>query len=212
MHLFSEQVLGTHAFRLRDQWIVLGTIAFRFVIGTIRGLRSLTSMHYTAQPETLVRMIDRLTLGHVPRLPQLCAKPLPVEHVLGTIAFRLRFGGVLRGRFVPRTWFDRVLAGTRLFRTRSDYKKWCVPRTCSRWNCTENKCERPDNMHSLQISHINTEPWSSMTELWMRYLITHPHNACTLDMNPMDVSQINIREWPTSSHTYLTTEPKTNNL
>ena len=46
------------------------------------------------------------------------------------------FGGVLRGRFVPRTWLDRVpagtvLAGTRLFRTRSDYKKWCVPRTCS---------------------------------------------------------------------------------
>ena len=103
----------------------------------IRGLRSLTSMHYTAQPENhLVRMIDRLTLGHDARSPQLCAKPLPVEHVLGTIAFRLRFGGVLRGRFVPRTWFDRVpaetvLAGTRLFRTRSDYKKWCVPRTCS---------------------------------------------------------------------------------
>ena len=58
------------------------------------------------------------------------------RHVLGTIEFRLRFGGVLRGRFVPRTWFDRVpagtvLAGTQLFRTRSDYKKWCVPRTCS---------------------------------------------------------------------------------
>ena len=94
-------------------------------------------------------MIDRLTLGHDARSPQLCAKPLPVEHVLGTIAFRLCIGGVLRGRFVPRTWFDRVpagtvLAGTRLFRTRSDYKKWCVPRTCSRLNCTENKCERPD--------------------------------------------------------------------
>ena len=53
VHLFSEQVLGTHAFRLRDQWIVLGTIAFRFVIGTIRRLRSLTTMHYTAQPENL---------------------------------------------------------------------------------------------------------------------------------------------------------------
>ena len=132
LHLFSEQVLGTHAFRLRDQLIVLGTIAFRLVIGMIRGLRSLTSMHYTAQTENLlVQMIDRLILGHDARSPQLCAKPLPVEHVLGTIAFRLRFGGVLRGRFVPRTWFDRVLAGTRLFRTCSDYKKWCVPRTCS---------------------------------------------------------------------------------
>ena len=75
--------------------------------------------------------------------------PAYLEHVLGFTAFRLRFGGVLRGRFVPRTWFDRVpagtvLAGTRLFRTRSDYKKLCVPRTCSRWNCTENKCERPE--------------------------------------------------------------------
>ena len=79
-------------------------------------------------------MIDRLTLGHDARSPQLCAKPLPVEHVLGTIAFRLRFGGILRGRFVLRTWFDRVpagtvLAGKRLFRARSDYRKWCVPRT-----------------------------------------------------------------------------------
>ena len=62
--------------------------------------------------------------------------PAQLEHVLGFTSFRLRFGGVLRRRFVPRTWFDRVpagtvLAGTRLFRTRSDYKKWCVPRTCS---------------------------------------------------------------------------------
>ena len=76
--------------------------------------------------------------------------PAQLEHVLGFTSFRLRFGGVLRGWFVPRTWFDcvpagTVLAGTRLFRTRSDYKKWCVPRTCSRWNCTENKCERPDS-------------------------------------------------------------------
>ena len=137
MHLFSEQVLGTNAFRLRDHWIVLGTIAFRFVIGTIHGLRSLTSMHYTAQREnSLVGMIDRLTLGHNVRSPQLCTKPRPLEHILGTTAFRLRFGGVLRGWLVPRTWFDHVPAGTVLAgtvpaRTRSDYKKWCVPRTCS---------------------------------------------------------------------------------
>ena len=64
--------------------------------------------------------------------------PTQLEHVLSFTSFRLRFGGILRGRFAPRTWFDclpagTVLAGTRLFRTRSDYKKWCVPRTCS-WN------------------------------------------------------------------------------
>ena len=79
--------------------------------------------------------------------------PDHLEHVLGFTSFRLRFGGVLRGRFVPRTCFDRVpagtvLAGTRLYRIRSDYKKWCVPRTCSEkmfpWNCTENKCELRD--------------------------------------------------------------------
>ena len=62
--------------------------------------------------------------------------PAQLEHVLGFTSFRPRFGGILRGRFVPRTWFDRVPAGTvlartRLFRTRSDFKKWCVPRTCS---------------------------------------------------------------------------------
>ena len=62
--------------------------------------------------------------------------PAQLELVLGFTSFRLRFRGVLRGRFVPRTWFDRVpagtvLRGTRHFRTRSDYKKWCVPRTCS---------------------------------------------------------------------------------
>ena len=66
-------------------------IAFRFVIGTIHGLRSLTSMHYTVQREnSLVGMIDRLTLDHNARSPQLCTKPRPLEHVLGTTAFRLR--------------------------------------------------------------------------------------------------------------------------
>ena len=61
---------------------VLGTRAFRFKIGTHLGLRSMTYCVYTAQ------------------------------HVLGFTSFRLRFGGVLRGRFVPRTRFDRVPAGT----------------------------------------------------------------------------------------------------
>ena len=82
--------------------------------------------------------------------------PAHLEHVHCFTSFRLHFGGVLRGggRFVPRTCFDRVPAGTvlaetQLFRTRSDYKKWCVPRTCSRWNCTENKCERPESCIKL---------------------------------------------------------------
>ena len=74
--------------------------------------------------------------------------PAHLEHCSRYTSVHACFGCVLRGRFVPRTWFDHVpagtvLAGTILFRTRSDYKKWCVPRTCSRWNCTENKYERP---------------------------------------------------------------------
>ena len=79
--------------------------------------------------------------GHSPLLIAVCVlSPAHfIEPVLGFTSFRLRFGGVLRGRFVPRTWFDRVpagtvLAGTWLFKTRLDYKIWCVSRTCSR--CT----------------------------------------------------------------------------
>ena len=101
--------------------------------------------------------------------------PAQLEHVLGFTSFRLRFGGVLRGWYVPRTWFDcvpagTVLAGTQLFRTRSD-KKWCVPRTCSRWNCTENKCERPayccksrtvsSNLYSVLYWIIIVPDWNS---------------------------------------------------
>ena len=62
--------------------------------------------------------------------------PAHLEHCSRYTSVHTCFGCVLRGRFVPRTWFDHVpagtvLAGTILFRTRSDYKKWCVPRTCS---------------------------------------------------------------------------------
>ena len=47
--MFSEHVLGTQAFILRALWNVLGTASFRFVTGTIRGLRSMTYCVYTAQ-------------------------------------------------------------------------------------------------------------------------------------------------------------------
>ena len=135
--MFSKQVLGTRAFRLRALWYVLGTRSFRFKIGTHLGLRSI----HCAMCEVILTCTLCADSG-------LRAKPRPLRTCFGFTSFRLRFGGVLRGRFVPRTWFDRVpagtvLTGTWLFRTRSDYKKWCVPRTCSRWNCTENKCERP---------------------------------------------------------------------
>ena len=47
--MFSKQVLGTRAFRLRALWNVLGTPSFRFKIGTHLGLRSMTYCVYTAQ-------------------------------------------------------------------------------------------------------------------------------------------------------------------
>ena len=44
--MFSKQVLGTRAFRLRALWNVLGTPSFRFKIGTHLGLRSMTYCVY----------------------------------------------------------------------------------------------------------------------------------------------------------------------
>ena len=75
--------------------------------------------------------------------------PAQLEHVLGLTSFWLRFGGILRGWFVQRIWFDRVPAGTVLAgtepvqTTRNGVYREHVLRTCSCWNCTENKCERP---------------------------------------------------------------------
>ena len=113
VHLFSEQVLGTHAFRLRDQWIFLRTIAFRFVIGMIRGLRS--SMHYTAQPENLSPNDWQGWPWVMMRARRRCVlSPLPVEHVLSTIAFRLRFWRHTKGAIC------------------SENMVW----PCSSWNCS----------------------------------------------------------------------------
>ena len=86
--------------------------------------------------------------------------PAHLEHVLGITSFRVHFGGVLRGRFVPRTCFDRVLAGTvlagtRLFRTRSDNKKWFLPRTCS------------ENMFPLEL--YREQVWMLGTWLWKHW-------------------------------------------
>ena len=128
--MFSKQVLGTQAFRLRALWNVLGTPSFRFKIGTHFGLRSMTYCIYMYTAQHVRSFYRALSM-----LIAVCVlSPAQLEHVLGFTSFRLHFGGVLRGRFVPRTRFDRVpagtvLAGTQLFRTRSDCKKWCVPRT-----------------------------------------------------------------------------------
>ena len=76
------------------------------------------------------------------------AKPRPVRTCSWFHIVQTSFRRHTRRRFVPRTWFDRVpagtvLAGTRLFSTHSEYKKLCVPRTCSSQNRTKNICERP---------------------------------------------------------------------
>ena len=64
------------------------------------------------------------------------AKPHPLRTLFSVHERSYLFWMCTKGAIVPRTWFDHVpagtvLAGTILFRTRSDYKKWCVPRTCS---------------------------------------------------------------------------------
>ena len=98
--------------------------------------------------------------------------PAHLEHVLGFTSFRLCFGGVLRGRFVPRTCFDRVPAGTvlaetRLFRTHSDYKKWCVPRTCS------------ENMFPLEL--YQEQVWTPGNMLML-----HPESGSVYPDFPLD--------------------------
>ena len=81
------------------------------------------------------------------------AKPRPLRTLFSVHERSYLFlGCVLRGQFVPRTWFDHVPAGTVLAEqfslqpvqtTRNGVYREHVPRTCSRWNCTENKYERP---------------------------------------------------------------------
>ena len=90
---------------------------------------------------------------------------------------------VLRGRFVPRTWFDRVpagtvLAGTRLFRTRSDYKKWCVPRTCSRWKLYREQVWMPGmTLENIQWLNRETSNYAHVCEesvvAWITWLHWH---------------------------------------
>ena len=146
--MFSEHVLGTRAFRLRALWNVFGTHLFKVENGTHLGLCSMTYCVYTAQRV-------RSFWCALSVLIAVCVlSPAHLEHCSRYTSVHTCFGCVLRGRFVPRTWFDHVpagtvLPGTILFRTRSDYKKWCVPRTCSRWNCTENKYERPASLLTL---------------------------------------------------------------
>ena len=80
------------------------------------GLRSMTYCVYTAQRV-------RSFWCALSVLIAVCVlSPAHLEHCSGYMSVHTCFGCVLRGRFVPRTWFDdvpagTVLAGTILFRT-----------------------------------------------------------------------------------------------
>ena len=124
-------------------------LSFRFKFGTHLGLWQYWTYYvYTAQR---VRSVLTCTLRADSGLR---AKPRPLRtcsrfRIVQDFVIR----GVLKGVInVPENMLcsemlpaGTVLAGTQLFRTRSDYKKWCVPRTsprehcCHSWNCTENK-------------------------------------------------------------------------
>ena len=77
-----------------------------------------------------------------------------------------------RGRFVPRTCFDRVpagtvLAGTQLFRTRSDYKKWC---------CTENMFWEHVPAGTVPRTSVN----AGCLIIWLWYIFSHQGPGCNL--------------------------------
>ena len=92
--------------------------------------------------------------------------PAQLEHVLGFTSFRLRFRGVLRGRFVPRTWFERVpagtvLVGTQLFRSLFRLQEMVFSENMFQLEpYREHVCERPDNHLHVCISHLT---WVSIT-------------------------------------------------
>ena len=115
------------------------------------GLRSMTYCVYTAQRV-------RSFWCALSVLITVCVlSPAHLVHCSRYTSVHTCLGRVLRGRFVPRTWFDHVpagtvLAGTILFSTSFILLEMVctenVPRTCSHWNCTENKYERPVHVSS----------------------------------------------------------------
>ena len=129
--MFSELVFSVHERSYYEHCEMFSvTHSFKVENGTHLGLRSMTYCVYTAQRV-------RSFWCALSVLIAVCVlSPAHLEHCSRYTSIHTCFGCVLKGRFVPRTWFDHVpagtvLAGTILFRTRSDYKKWCVPRTCS---------------------------------------------------------------------------------
>ena len=163
----SPKVSGKNSLGLFIQVYVLGTRPRQNVLGTssrytsVQTASTVKCSRYPLRSDLKSAHISVCTVwlivytlrnvwghfnGHSPLLIAVCVlSPAHfIEPVLGFTSFRLHFGGVLRGRFVPRTWFDRVpagtvLAGTWLFRTRSDYKIWCVSRNMfPLYPCTEN--------------------------------------------------------------------------
>ena len=92
--MFSKQVLGTRAFRLRALWNVLGTPSFRLKIGTHLGLRSMTYCVciHCATCEVILTCTLRADSG-------MRAKPRPLRtcsrfHIIQT-SFRRRTKGVI---------------------------------------------------------------------------------------------------------------------
>ena len=112
-----------------EHWNVLGTPSFRFKIGTSsRSAQYDLLCIHCATCEVILTCTLRADSG-------LRAKPCQVRtcsqfHIVQT-------------SFQRRTKGASCSENTVRFRTRSDYKKWCVPRTCSSSKSTENICERP---------------------------------------------------------------------
>ena len=109
--MFSKQVLGTWAFRLRALWNVLGTPSFRFKIGTHLGLRSMT---YCVHRCRLHKADEVISMCALRADSGLRAKPRPVRTC---------------SRFhIVQTSFPR--------RTKGAICSENMVRPCSSWNCS----------------------------------------------------------------------------
>ena len=87
-----------------------------------------------------------------------------------------------------------VLAGTRLFRTHSDYKKWCEPRTCS------------ENMFPLELyrEQVWTPGLSVISDLDSRMLVLHKYNVSIIML--MSFSEHHLSFWLQQAILFLNTQ------
>ena len=121
-------------------------------------------LHYTAQRgNSLVGMIDRLTLGHNARSPQLCTKPRLLDTCSRYHSVQTSFRRSTKRWFVPRTWFDHVPAGTVLAGTVPARTRFRVQEMV----CTENMFREHVPAGTVPRTSVNARYVSVCVCLWV---------------------------------------------